>query len=198
MESILLYESETWTVAAASNIGRIRRYLDKKSTIILTHAFVTSRLDNFNSLLGNITQKDTSRLQRIQNISTRITARTNRTASTSPILQSLHWLPVDKRIKFKLFLITYKALHGLAPTYISELLQWYQQRRRTLQLQLSSTFFFKFLLLAHSSMVPGLLSSLHPHCNALLLNLTRPTGYGFKFTDKQKKKMKKKWGENEK
>ena len=107
----------------------IRRYLDKKSTIILTHAFVTSRLDNFNSLLGNIPQKDTSRLQRIQNISARINARTSRTASTSHILQSLHWLPVDKRIKFKILLITYKALHGLAPVYISELLQRYQQRR---------------------------------------------------------------------
>ena len=118
-------------MAAASNIGRIRRYLNKKSTILLTHAFVTSRLDNFNSLLGNIAQKDTSRLQRIQNISARITARSSRTTSTSPILQSLHWLPVDKRIKFKILLITYKALHGLAPTcmYISELLQWYQQRR---------------------------------------------------------------------
>ena len=116
-------------MAAAYKIGRIRRNLDKQSTIILTHAFVTSRLDNFNSLFSNIPKKDISRLQRIQNISARITTRTSRIAPTSPILLSLHWLPIDKRIEFKILLITYKALHGLAPIYISELLQRYHPRR---------------------------------------------------------------------
>ena len=116
-------------MAAASNIGRIRRYLDIKSTITLTHAFVTSRLDNLNTLLYNLPQKDISRLQRIQNISARITARSSRTASTTLILHNLHWLPIDKRIQFKLLLITYKALHGLAPPYISDLLHTYQPRR---------------------------------------------------------------------
>ena len=116
-------------MAAASNIGRIRRCLDVNSTNIITHAFVTSRLDNFNSLLCNIPQKDLYHLQRIQNISARITARTKSTAPTKTLLQKLHWLPVDKRIKFKLLLLTYKALHGLSPTYISELIKWYNPRR---------------------------------------------------------------------
>ena len=113
----------------ASNIGRIRRNLDKQSTITLTHAFVTSRLDNFNSLLSNIPKNDISRHQRIQNISARITTRNSRIAPTSHILHSLHWLPIDKRIEFKILLIAYKALHGLAPIYLSDLLQWYQPRR---------------------------------------------------------------------
>ena len=30
----------------------------------------------------------------------------------------LHWLPVDKRIEYKLLLYTYKALHGLASGYL--------------------------------------------------------------------------------
>ena len=34
----------------------------------------------------------------------------------------LHWLPVRQRIKFKLLLITYKTLRGLAPVYLSKLL----------------------------------------------------------------------------
>jgi len=33
----------------------------------------------------------------------------------------LHWLPVPQRIQFKLCLLTYKALHGLAPSYIADL-----------------------------------------------------------------------------
>ena len=34
----------------------------------------------------------------------------------------LHWLPVIKRIQFKILLLTFKAIHGLSPPYISELI----------------------------------------------------------------------------
>ena len=34
----------------------------------------------------------------------------------------LHWLPVKYRIDFKILLITYNAIHGLAPAYLSELI----------------------------------------------------------------------------
>ena len=33
----------------------------------------------------------------------------------------LHWLPVPQRVPLKLCLLTYKALHGLAPSYIADL-----------------------------------------------------------------------------
>ena len=33
----------------------------------------------------------------------------------------LHWLPVDKRIEYKLLLYTNKALHDLPPGYLCEL-----------------------------------------------------------------------------
>jgi hypothetical protein len=34
---------------------------------------------------------------------------------------SLHWLTVKARADFKGLLLTYKALHGLAPTYLSDM-----------------------------------------------------------------------------
>ena len=37
------------------------------------------------------------------------------------LLRALHWLPVAYRIVFKILLVTFKAIHKLAPTYISEL-----------------------------------------------------------------------------
>ena len=37
----------------------------------------------------------------------------------TPVLASLHWLPVKARADFKVLLLTYKALH--APTYLSDL-----------------------------------------------------------------------------
>ena len=35
-------------------------------------------------------------------------------------LKSLHWLPVNYHIDFKVLLLTFKSIHGLAPPYISE------------------------------------------------------------------------------
>ncbi len=43
--------------------------------------------------------------------------------------QHLHWLPTKHRIDFKILLITYKALNGLAPQYLSELLSHYSPSR---------------------------------------------------------------------
>ena len=43
----------------------------------------------------------------------------------TPVLKKLHWLPVNDRITFKLLLLTYKSLNGLAPVYINELLYHY-------------------------------------------------------------------------
>ena len=39
----------------------------------------------------------------------------------TPLLRALHLLPVAYRIVFKILLLTFKAVHKLAPTYISEL-----------------------------------------------------------------------------
>ena len=42
--------------------------------------------------------------------------------TNSPVLAALHWLPIKARIDFKILLITYKALNGLAPLYLLDLL----------------------------------------------------------------------------
>ena len=73
-----------------------------------------------------VTQKSlTDWLQKLQNRAARILTYTRKYDHISPILKSLHWLPVEKRIIFKVLVITFKALHGLAPSYLSELLHWY-------------------------------------------------------------------------
>ena len=40
----------------------------------------------------------------------------------TPVLKSLHWLPVQQRIKFKTLVLVYKAVNNLAPLYLQELL----------------------------------------------------------------------------
>ncbi len=48
---------------------------------------------------------------------------------SSFISSILHWLPTKLCIDFKILLITYKALNGLAPQYLSELLLHYSPPR---------------------------------------------------------------------
>ena len=51
-----------------------------------------------------------------------------------PALQSLLWLPVRSRLDYKVLVIVYQAVYGLAPSYIQELFQIYH-RKRTLRSQ---------------------------------------------------------------
>ena len=50
----------------------------------------------------------------------------------TPVLINLHWLPIKHRVIFKLLLYTYKALHGLAPDYLANLLTFYKPARTLL------------------------------------------------------------------
>ena len=42
---------------------------------------------------------------------------------------NVHWLPVQQRIQYELVIQAYKALNGLAPEYIADLLQSYVPTR---------------------------------------------------------------------
>lgn len=91
---------------------------------MLTHAFVTSRLDYCNSLLNGISKLLINRLQHVFNSAARIVSRSKMCNHITPILKSLHWLPVSQRCAFKTALLTFKAIHGQAPSYISELIKY--------------------------------------------------------------------------
>ena len=86
------------------------------------HALVSSRLDCCNSLLTPLSSSTISRLQLVQNAAARLLTGTPRRAHITPALASPHWLPIHCRIYFKILLMTFKALCGLAPLYSSELL----------------------------------------------------------------------------
>jgi hypothetical protein len=111
------------------NISSIRNVLSQDATNKLVHAFITSKLDNCNSVLYGIPQSDLRKLQAIQNSAARLVTRTRKYEHITPILQSLHWLPIKERIEYKLNLLTYKAVNQKAPSYISELVTPYTTSR---------------------------------------------------------------------
>ena len=63
-------------------------------------------------------------LQVIQSRACRIIFGLKKRADVDEKMKSLHWLKVDERIVFKILLLVYKGIHGMAPSYINELLSF--------------------------------------------------------------------------
>ena len=107
------------------SVGKIRKYIDGPTAEKMINATVTSRLDYCNSLLYGAKQSHIDRLQCCQNNAARIISKRRKFDHISPVLRELHWLPVEHRIKYKILLLTYKALNGHAPQYLAALISKY-------------------------------------------------------------------------
>ncbi len=111
------------------NISKLRPMLSMSNAEMLIHAFMTSNLDYCNALLDGCPSHLINKLQMVQNAAVRVLTITRNYDHISPVLSTLHWLPIKHCIDFKILLITYKALNGLAPQYMSELLSHYSPPR---------------------------------------------------------------------
>ena len=103
-------------------IRRIRKYLSRPCTETFVHAFITARIDYCHCLLYGLPEYRINKLQRIENAAARLICQQSRFCHITPLLFDLHWLPVKFRIEFKILLIAFKALKGLAPIHIDSLI----------------------------------------------------------------------------
>ena len=126
------------------NLGFIRKYLNRTATEQLVHAFITSRLDFCNSLMYNLPQYQIDKLQRLQNATARLITLSRRNTHITPVLKSLHWLPIIDRIAFKILLLAFQSLQGTSPDYMTDIITRHQPSRslrsaRALQLTVPRT-----------------------------------------------------------
>ncbi|KAI5614117.1 hypothetical protein C0J50_3838, partial [Silurus asotus] len=99
---------------------RIRPFLSIQAAQVLVQSLVISRLDYCNSLLAGLPLNAIRPLQMIQNAAARLVFNQPKFSHTTPLLRSLHWLPVAARIRFKTLMLVYKAKNGPAPSYLSK------------------------------------------------------------------------------
>ncbi|XP_062859432.1 uncharacterized protein LOC134321553 [Trichomycterus rosablanca] len=105
------------------NIRKIRPFLSREATQILVQSLVISRLDYCNSLLAGAPMATIKPLQLIQNAAARLVFNQPKHCHITPLLRSLHWLPVAARIQFKTLTLAYKAKNGPAPSYLRGLIK---------------------------------------------------------------------------
>ncbi|KAF7666351.1 hypothetical protein LDENG_00109580 [Lucifuga dentata] len=85
---------------------------------MIIHAFISSRSDYFNSLFTCLNKSLLNTLQTVQNAAAQLLTNSRKCCHMTPILFSLHWLPVHCRINFKILNYIFRALHNQAPKYI--------------------------------------------------------------------------------
>ena len=103
-------------------IAKVKAYLHPKDLERVINALITSRLDYCNSLYVGLDKSSLQHLQLVQNAAARLLTGKRKWDHITPVLRHLHWLPVHYRIDFKILLLTFKCLNGLAPLYLTELL----------------------------------------------------------------------------
>ena len=111
-------------------IAKIRASLTIVACKTLVHALVIYRLDYGNALLYGITDRLLHRLEMIQHSAARIIMCIKRhdRQSITAVLRRLHWLPVKWHINYKIVVLVFRALHSLAPVYVSTLITTYEPR----------------------------------------------------------------------
>ena len=119
-------------------LGKIRLLLSTDAANKLAISFVLTRLDYCNSLLAGLLETKLNKLQHIQNHAARIVPRKPRHVSATSLLRTLHWLPVKKRIQYKIAYLYFQCLsHNTMQPYLSDLLHPYQPSRTLRSLDIS-------------------------------------------------------------
>lgn len=110
-------------------LSKVKSFLSRADLERAIHAFISSRLDYCNALYTGLNQSLLNRLQMVQNAAARLLTNVHKHTHITPVLCSLHWLPVRYRVEYKVLMFVFKAINGLSPAYLSELLTIYQPAR---------------------------------------------------------------------
>ena len=72
-------------------------------------------------LLYGLPASQLNKFQRVLNTTARLVCCATRFSHIIRLMYELHWLPLKRRIHFKILLFAFKTIHGIATTYIQKL-----------------------------------------------------------------------------
>ena len=91
----------------------------------LVTSYILSWLEYCNCFLMGTPNSLIQPLQKIQTFAARLVLLAPRHHHSTPLLEKLHWLPISKRIKYKVTCMCFSAINDSDPAYLSELLHVY-------------------------------------------------------------------------
>lgn len=101
----------------------VRRQLGQEITACLVSAFILSRLDYCNAFLAELSASTLAPLQRVLHAAAGLVCDLLPRDHVTSALQSLHWLPVNQRIEFKLCLLVHLVINGRALAYLCDVIK---------------------------------------------------------------------------
>jgi len=107
--------------AALRQLRQIRHSVPAATFQMLVVALIHSRLDYGNSVLVSLPAYLIRRLQSVLNAAPRLIFHLRRSDHISDALVCLHRLRVPERVEYKIAVLTYKVLCGIAPRYLGPL-----------------------------------------------------------------------------
>lgn len=111
-------------------LRHLRRLLTRDTANMITCSIVGSRIDYCNALLYGMSKRNFDKLQRVQNNMARVVCDVGRRdAHSDALLRSLHWLPIRRRVDFKVATLCWKACRLGQPPYLSALIHPYTPSR---------------------------------------------------------------------
>ena len=103
-------------------LRRIRHNLRYEARLAFYYCLTLSIMDYCCVVWGNTSKENLDRIHRLQKKAARLILDRESKAPSLPLFQELGWLPIHDRIKFVRAAIVFKALNGLLPSYISDLI----------------------------------------------------------------------------
>ncbi|KAJ8386065.1 hypothetical protein AAFF_G00177540 [Aldrovandia affinis] len=127
------------------NIWRIRPFLTQEVTQLLIQALVISCLDYCNSLLAGLPACAIKPLQLVQNAAARLVFNQPKFTHVTPLLSSLHWLPIAACIRFKSLVLAFQAARARSRLFSVLTPRWWDDLPHSVRTTESLAIFHKRL-----------------------------------------------------
>ena len=88
------------------------------ATETLVMSLVLSRLDYCNSPLTGTPQTLIDNIQRVMNCASRLIQKSSKRDHITPLMINLHWLPVSRRIEYKIETVCFNGITNSAPPHV--------------------------------------------------------------------------------
>ena len=100
-------------------IRRIRNYISRKNLITLYYSLILPHLNYCNSVWGNTSKQNLTKLQKLQNRYARLVLRAEYFTPQNVLMSKLKWRSLEERIKYQKCILIFKIINDLSPPYLN-------------------------------------------------------------------------------